>query len=287
MKCIAVQQKRSTQNGSVFVYEHACGQCMACRIRRREEWMTRILMENCVHASSLFVTLTYDLEHCPPSGSLCKRDVQLFLKRLRKCVYPRLIRHFIVGEYGSRSQRPHYHAVLFGLELDDEKVIGEAWKNGFVTLSELNRSRARYAARYIMKKLTSPGSFSDGRAPEFSIMSKRPGLGVVLLHSVADSALRGGISTDVGPFQDVKAKVMLSTTPGYIRIDGKKCPLDPFLKEKLSRLLGDPGRSTLRRAIANESKTNPSMTEMEATWRREQQENKVADVVRRSRSGEV
>ncbi len=287
MKCIAVQQKRSSYNGSEFVYEHACGQCMPCRIRRREEWTTRILMESCSHASSLFVTLTYAPECVPPGASVWKRDVQLFLKRLRKSVYPRLIRHFVVGEYGTRSQRPHYHAVLFGMDLDDEKVIGEAWKNGFVTLSELNRSRARYAARYIMKKLTSPGSFSDGRAPEFSIMSKRPGLGVSLLQSAADSALRGGISTDVGPFQDVKAKVMLCTTPGYIRMDGKKCPLDPFLREKLSRLLGDPGRSTLRRAIANESKTVPSMTEMEATFRREQQENKVADVVRRSRCGEV
>lgn len=44
------------------------------------------------------------------------RDIQLFLKRLRKFIsknYDEKIRYYIIGEYGTKSLRPHWHLLLF------------------------------------------------------------------------------------------------------------------------------------------------------------------------------
>ena len=42
-----------------------CGQCKNCRINQARIWTNRILMEQCCHDYSCFVTLTYDDEHLP------------------------------------------------------------------------------------------------------------------------------------------------------------------------------------------------------------------------------
>lgn len=52
----------------------------------------------------------------PGIAVLCKRDVQLFLKRLRKYVFKNTqerLRYFLCGEYGPQTFRPHYHFLLF------------------------------------------------------------------------------------------------------------------------------------------------------------------------------
>ena len=51
--------------------------------------------------------------------TLRKRDYQLFMKRLRKAFPNDKIRFYAAGEYGPKTLRPHYHAILFGLHLDD------------------------------------------------------------------------------------------------------------------------------------------------------------------------
>lgn len=44
-----------------------CGQCIGCRIQKKQDWATRIEMEAKTHPpeSIWFVTLTYDDEHVP------------------------------------------------------------------------------------------------------------------------------------------------------------------------------------------------------------------------------
>ena len=132
-----------------------CGKCIGCRLDYAKQWANRIMLEAQYHDDAYFVTLTYDDEHVPRSwstdpetGEACqsltlrKRDVQLFMKRLRKwqdglvdtkyqvynknvsdssasLVSSQRIRYFLSGEYGSRTFRPHYHAIIFGLHLDD------------------------------------------------------------------------------------------------------------------------------------------------------------------------
>ena len=96
-----------------------CGQCLACRINRRRVWTLRMHLELLSHPFASFVTLTYS-----PDGlfrnskgycDLSKRDVQLYLKKLRKAVSPVKIRYFACGEYGSIGHRPHYHLIIYEL----------------------------------------------------------------------------------------------------------------------------------------------------------------------------
>src|SRR5215510_1697934 len=94
----------STHHGA-----YACGRCESCLSSRRRTWAGRLILESYAHQSSIFVTLTYsDDRH-----SLSVKDCQLWLKRVRKRVGK--IRVFYCGEYGDATQRPHYHAILFGV----------------------------------------------------------------------------------------------------------------------------------------------------------------------------
>ena len=100
-----------------------CGKCMACRMTRRKEWSLRMLHELKYHNDASFVTLTYDDNHVPDCQSLVKADLQKFFKRLRKLIAPRKIRYFACGEYGRRTGRPHYHAILYNSGLSQEHII--------------------------------------------------------------------------------------------------------------------------------------------------------------------
>ena len=160
-----------------------CGKCMACRIAKRREWAARMLHELSSWDDAVFVTLTYNDDH--NDDSLHKRDLQLFIKRLRKSLGDRRIRYFACGEYGEQTERPHYHMILFGLSLRDEdkQLIMDAWpycswdnpairKNSFGIAEP---DSIRYVAQYIDKKFT--GDLADeeytakGREPVFKIQS--------------------------------------------------------------------------------------------------------------------
>lgn len=122
--------------------EIPCGQCEGCRIDRSRDWANRCMMELQYHKDAYFVTLTYNDEHVPrayyadpetgeafESKTLLKRDWQLFMKRLRKATSGRPdcenLRFFMCGEYGPKTLRPHYHAIIFGLHLDDLKPFSQ------------------------------------------------------------------------------------------------------------------------------------------------------------------
>ena len=81
------------------------------------------MLEVMEHEASCFITLTYNDENLPNPPVVSKREAQLFIKRLRKLLYPKLFRYYIVGEYGDKSNRPHYHALLFGVSPTQEKEI--------------------------------------------------------------------------------------------------------------------------------------------------------------------
>lgn len=76
--------------------------------------------------SAIFVTLTYTDEQLlirsNYAQSLVKEDLRNFFKRLRKNLEPRRIKYYGIGEYGDKDGRPHYHAVIFGLDFDEHKV---------------------------------------------------------------------------------------------------------------------------------------------------------------------
>ncbi len=187
-----------------------CGQCVGCRIDYSRQWANRCMLELGYHDSAWFCTFTYDDDHVPrtyypdpetgeaiPALTLQKRDFQLLMKRIRKKFENDKIRFFMSGEYGSSTFRPHYHAILFGLHLDDlipYKTVKEAdqyytyynspslqecWPYGYVVVGEVTWESCAYTARYVMKKLKGKEAVfyeSHNIQPEFTLMSRKPGI---------------------------------------------------------------------------------------------------------------
>lgn len=136
-----------------------CGKCLGCREVTQQQLALRITHEARYHDGNHFLTLTYDEEKCPIG--LSKRHMQLMWKRTRKA-FGAGIKHLTCGEYGDRTQRPHYHAAVLGLAVNDLKkwdsenhtseTLTKLWGNGIVTVSELTEARVQYVAGYVLKK---------------------------------------------------------------------------------------------------------------------------------------
>ena len=193
-----------------------CGQCIGCRIDHSRDWANRLMLERQYHDSAWFCTFTYDDDHVPrswypdpetgeaiPSLTLNKRDVQLLMKRIRRHFPDDKIRFFACGEYGGQTFRPHYHAIIFGLHLNDlvpyktvreagelytyynSKSLQDCWLDsdgkpiGFVVVGEVTWESCAYTARYVTKKLKGrEAEFYEKHRiqPEFSLMSRKPGI---------------------------------------------------------------------------------------------------------------
>lgn len=151
-----------------------CGKCAFCIKKSIDSWCLRLYHEMEVSSSAFFVGLSYNDEHLPPGEELCKRDLQLFIKRLRK-VNPG-IRYFAVGEYGTEKGRPHYHAVIFNLV--DLSLVTDSWSDqfghplGFVVGSRATMGRIRYMVEYMALPQA-----ENGKQKAFRVMSRNPGIG--------------------------------------------------------------------------------------------------------------
>jgi len=146
-----------------------CGRCVGCRLERSRQWAARIMLESSMHESNLFITLTYrdsELVYGGAShGILVPRHLELFWKRLRKWTRTR-IGYYACGEYGDKSNRPHYHACVFGLDFPDKtfykakngnnlyssRILDDLWSHGKCYFGTVTFESAAYVARYIMKK---------------------------------------------------------------------------------------------------------------------------------------
>jgi len=182
-----------------------CGQCIECRLKRSREWALRCVHEASLYDENSFVTLTYEDKFLPPGGTLVKRDFQDFMRRLRR-EYGK-VRYFHVGEYGERTGRPHYHALMFGLRFRDERECGRSgsgypefvsdelsalWTFGRHTIGAVTFESAAYVARYCVKKVTGPRAQEvyQGRLPEYATMSRRPGIGSSWFKKFRDEVVR-------------------------------------------------------------------------------------------------
>lgn len=195
-----------------------CGHCLGCRLDYSRRWADRMMLElDSVNGRACFLTLTYDnlhikwshLDDCdnPLFGTLDKRDCQLFLKRLRKYFTDLHIRFFLAGEYGEHTLRPHYHLIVFGLAPDDfpdllpdgknefgqpyfkSQKLNDIWQNGRCVIAGVNWQTCAYVARYVTKKLSGPWSIDyavRNVIPEFSLMSRKPGIGKPYLDAHPD-----------------------------------------------------------------------------------------------------
>ena len=168
-----------------------CQKCLECRIQYARSWADRCVLEAKQYKHNYFVTLTYDDYFLPDRNSLEPKDVQLFMKRLRKHFKGIKIRFLLSGEYGDSSFRPHYHLLLFNLPLNDltyqferkevvdvdltngkpifgpylkynlvgnkkdmmfSKTIYELWNKGNISVQTFNYDTAAYVSQYVTKK---------------------------------------------------------------------------------------------------------------------------------------
>lgn len=171
-----------------------------------------------------FVTLTYDKDNVDPNGSLVPRDLQLFLKRLRRNS-GESIRYFAVGEYGDLTWRPHYHLAMFGVGAQHEEVISTSWGRGIVDVANLEFKSAQYIAGYVTKKLTDKDHYAlEGRYPEFARMSLRPGIGASAIDTIAEALRTPQGRAYVEQTGDV---------PNMLKHGTVSYPIGPYLRAKL------------------------------------------------------
>lgn len=182
-----------------------------------------MVLEAAVSPAASFVTLTYDEEHVPDGGSLFPRDLQLWLKRFREAVGP--CRFFAVGEYGDQSWRPHYHVALYGHDRGCGGEVVKTWGKGFVEVGDLTVHSAQYVAGYTVKKMTQVDDvrLPVGYYPEFSRMSRRPGIGAAAAVDMARALSGVAFGTDV---------------PSVVRSYGRSLPLGRYMRERLRKELG-------------------------------------------------
>ncbi|AXL15553.1 replication initiator protein [Microviridae sp.] len=175
-------------------YTIPCRQCLGCRMDYAKQWAIRCMHEASLHENNVFLTLTYDQNNIPNFGNLIYRDFQLFIKRLRK-KYPREkgdeISYFVAGEYGEKTLRPHYHAIIFNFDFSDKKFLKKSfskenyytseicsnlWNNqGHIIIGSVTFQSAGYVARYISKKqgMNQDHSFYDQKPDDFVNVSNQ------------------------------------------------------------------------------------------------------------------
>lgn len=155
-----------------------CGNCAFCCATKRSDWALRLHYEGRRHLVKRFITLTYADPHLHwknGNSQLHKRDVQLWLKKVRRTGAK--VRYFAVGEYGSKTYRPHYHVLLFGDVSED--VIRSSWSLGHVHIGQVTEASVMYCLGYIVNG--KGWKMRTKRERPFAIMSRRPGLGASYL----------------------------------------------------------------------------------------------------------
>lgn len=155
-----------------------CGSCAFCAATKRSDWALRLGVEARLHADKRFITLTYADPHLiwrDGVSQLHKRHLQLWFKLLRRSGAK--VRYFAVGEYGSKTYRPHYHVILFGTI--DEDVIRKSWKFGHVHIGQVTDASVMYTLGYIVNG--KGWQMSHKRERPFSVMSRKPGIGASYL----------------------------------------------------------------------------------------------------------
>jgi len=209
LKLITVRDKKG------MVHKVPCSKCAFCLQNKRSQWMFRIHHEMRTQMQKgYFITLTYDEKHVKRVGngqlSLRFRDVQLFLKKVRKQKY--YVKYVCVGEYGTTTVRPHYHMLIW---TDcPAKNLETIWSKGRIHFGALTMASAMYTLKYIIqpKQKEDKESGMEKTRAQFS-----KGLGLSYLNEAA---------YDYHTF-DYEDPVFTSV------IDGKTVALPRYYREKI------------------------------------------------------
>lgn len=211
-----------------------CGRCDGCLLDRSRSWALRCVHESELYSRNCFLTLSFDDKHLPEDGCINVRDLQLFMKRLRKAYPGDKIRFFACGEYGENFGRPHYHMCLFNFDFDDKVLwsvrngnrlyvsesLNRIWGFGYCVIGEVTFDSAAYVARYVLKKV-------GGADADLHYVDSDSGF---IRHREFITMSRGGRGTGLGgigkPWYDkFKSDIYPS---GFAVLKGTKVPLPKF-----------------------------------------------------------
>lgn len=176
-------------------FDVPCGHCIGCRTDQSIEWSNRLLMESLYHDTAYFCTVTYCPEFVPiqTDGSdlvtgelrswetLRKSDGQYFMKRLRSKVHEYCQEHdieekkivfYCAGEYGSQTDRPHMHFVLFGVPKGFfslvPKGLSETGQQYYDSpeLEEVWKTTKEYRKLYKLGSVCNVKAIEKGKSPD-------------------------------------------------------------------------------------------------------------------------
>ena len=171
--------------------EVGCRECWQCRKRRVKDYVGRCIAESKFSKKTYAVTLTYDGDQGVNAVTLIYKDVQDFLKRLRK---KHKCRYIVTGEYGSAKGRSHWHIILFFKDswpevTSNKRVDWKYWKHGFSYFQEPDWKGFEYCLKYVLKDQTSRQSDSH------LAMSKKPPLGNEFFQQLAKQYVEQALVT--------------------------------------------------------------------------------------------
>lgn len=261
--CILFYERDGLPEGD-NVLQLPCSGCLGCRLERARQWAVRCMHEASLYEDNCFVTLTFNPEayakYCP-TGSLDRRHVQLFLKRLRRRFFDRKIRVFYCGEYGKKNGRAHYHLLLFNFDFPDKiyektvngnhyyksSVLDEIWSDpesgkniGMSIIGELTYASAGYVARYNLKKVN-----GKGKDEAYQRIDAVTGEVIQLYPEFCQSSLKPGIGkpwfdkygmTDIFPLDEVVVEGTKNRPPRYYDKLLEKVNPELFLDIKQRRI---------------------------------------------------
>lgn len=175
-----------------LVRDVRCRRCYICLCVRQNEYVGRCIAESKCSDASRWVHLTYRDDDIATNLSEVseerKRDVQLWLKRMRKAGEKQgfKVRYLVSAEYGDKYGRLHYHACLFFTGrvpfqvIDGEEVElngtyqGDTpnnsdpfWPHGRTVWDTLHANSIRYACKYTVKGLDDIADYEAGLSGKF------------------------------------------------------------------------------------------------------------------------
>ncbi len=207
-----------------------CGKCHHCLQKRRGQWAFRLQQELKTAHTASFITLTYDEDQIPRTEcgwpTLEPKDLQNFWKRLRKYTayhHQHKIKYLAVGEYGTQTKRPHYHAITFNLPqhlLKNATKLPEIWNKGLTHIGDANDKSILYTLSYLTagnreskKQIIERTQRGIDHYPEFQRQSQ-------------------GIGTNYLTPQQIQFQKN-NLNPYIIAEDGKKMSMPRYYKDKI------------------------------------------------------
>lgn len=137
--------------------ECKCNSCITCLRTNRTFWYHRILSDvsacqRFANRGSSFVTLTLAPKKDVYNPPLDKRHLTLFWKLARKRIDYKL-NYYAIGDYGGRTQRTHYHAILIGVPSEHASMICRRdWLHGFYDVEPAVSSNINYVVSYMQRQ---------------------------------------------------------------------------------------------------------------------------------------